>query len=111
MLDLGRAPALELGRVAVLAIASGVPEARRGLDAQLGLEGPQRRGLVQRPVAPRRARESVLEEHADDRQHRQAAVGQLRIQLFLPRLRGPIVHGGNRNAPEAEVALAAWSAR
>merc|ERR1719235_2218838 len=45
--------------------------------------GPERRRLVQRPVAPRRASEPVLEEHPDDSHHRQPAICYLGCELLL----------------------------
>ena len=44
---------------------------------------PKRRGGVERPVSPGRAREAVLEQHAHDRHHRQPPVGQITVEALL----------------------------
>ena len=66
MLKFGCAAALEGTNVAVLAEAQGVPEADGCLDAQLVLEGSERRGRVQGPITPSASCQAILKEHADD---------------------------------------------
>merc|ERR1719188_2003369 len=74
VLNLYRAAALEGGEIAIGSEAEGVPETDWLLNAELALEGAQRRSSIERPVAPRRASEAILEEHPDDRHHCQTAV-------------------------------------
>merc|ERR1719215_1850875 len=101
MLDLALAAPPESLRITVLAQAQGVPEAHRSLHAKLTLEGPQGRGGEERPIAPRLSGEAILEEHAHDCHHRQAAVGNLCIQA--PCALGWVLH---TLASDAEPALA-----
>merc|ERR1711972_1213476 len=66
----------------------------------------QGRICVERPVTPSAARQSILEEHADDRHHGQAAIRQLCRQLLL------LLCGVRRREDlEAKVALARRRAR
>ena len=90
MLDLGLAAATEVLGVAIRGEASRVEEANRRLHAQLVLERVQRGGGVEGPVTPGGAGEAVLEEHTDDRHHRQTAVRDPRSELLglLSRVRG-----------------------
>mmetsp|Transcript_100218 Transcript_100218/g.287925 ORF Transcript_100218/g.287925 Transcript_100218/m.287925 type:complete len:211 (+) Transcript_100218:299-931(+) len=101
VLDLDGAAAQEVLLVAVRGEVQGVPEAVGRLDAQLVLERSQRRGRVERPIAPRAASKTILEKHADDRHHGQAAVRQLRIQALLPQHR---IRGGEERGLPAAVA-------
>merc|ERR1719261_2168866 len=103
MLDLDGPPALESCNVTVSREAERVPEAHGRLHAKLVLEGPERRRGVQRPVAPRRASEPVLEEHPDDSHHRQPAICYLgrELLLFLRWVTG-------REHLEPEVPLRTW---
>merc|ERR1719203_2332619 len=80
MLDLSGTAPLEVPLVAIAGEAYRVPEADRGLHAQLVLESPERGVGVQGPIAPCGPGEAVLKEHADDRHHRQAAIGNLDVQ-------------------------------
>merc|ERR1719188_1134474 len=57
------------------------------IGAQASSAGPQRRCGVQRPIAPCRSCQAVLEEHPDDGHHGEAPIGQLGSQLRLPLLR------------------------
>merc|ERR1711959_20730 len=82
MLDLDRAAALEGCHVAISSEAKRIPETNRLLHTELALESPQRRCGVQRPIAPCRACQAILEEHTDDRNHGQASVGNLSCQLL-----------------------------
>jgi len=83
MLQLGLAPASEVLHVAIRSKPSGIPQTDRVLDAKLILEGPQRGSCVQRPIAPSAPGETILEEHPDDRHHRQAAIRDLSAQFPL----------------------------
>mmetsp|Transcript_96590 Transcript_96590/g.297803 ORF Transcript_96590/g.297803 Transcript_96590/m.297803 type:complete len:325 (+) Transcript_96590:65-1039(+) len=75
-----RHPAPPEGRlVAVRGEARGVPEPRRGLHPELLLEGVRR----QPHLRAGRPHSAVLEEHAQNRNHGQAAVGNLSIELLL----------------------------
>jgi len=87
VLEFDLAPSFELENAAVRREADRIPETDRGLHPRLGLESPQGRVRVQRPIAPRAACEPVLEEHANDRHHGQAAVRQLRGEFRLPHFR------------------------
>merc|ERR1719284_1022571 len=105
MLELRLTTALEVLHVAIGGEAGRIPEAHWVLHAQLVLEGPQWRVSVQRPVTPSVARQSILEEHADDRHHGKATICQLSGQLFL------FLRGFRRREDlEAKVALAGRSA-
>jgi len=77
MLELDLAPALEGVGITILSVAERVPVTQGRLHAKLPLERPQRRVCVERPVTPSGAGEAVLEHHAHDCHHRQAAVCQL----------------------------------
>mmetsp|Transcript_109188 Transcript_109188/g.223060 ORF Transcript_109188/g.223060 Transcript_109188/m.223060 type:complete len:336 (+) Transcript_109188:373-1380(+) len=114
MLQLNLAAALELEVTARGREAKGVPEAHGRLHPGLILEGAQRRVRVQSPISPCRPCEAILEEHADDGHHGQAAIGQLRGKFLLPRIR--VVDGGRRETedkvvPDAEEAVALVVAR
>merc|ERR1719436_2290407 len=102
MFQFNGAPSLESGEVAIRAEAERVPKANRILNAKLALEGPQRRPRVQGPVTPGRARKTILEEHADDGHHCQAAIRDLSAELLRLLLR---VRRG-----EHLPAVVAWSA-
>merc|ERR1719203_2405045 len=94
MLDLSGTAPLEVPLVAIAGEAYRVPEADRGLHAQLVLESPERGVGVQGPIAPCGPGEAVLKEHADDRHHGQAAVGNLDVQPPGVRVRVAIVNQG-----------------
>jgi len=57
------------------------PPSNRSLDTQLALKGPEWRRRIQGPVAPGGAREAILEEHADDRHHRQAPARARKVKF------------------------------
>ena len=57
-------------------------EANKHLTAQLVLDCAQPRCSVQAPVAPGRANEAILEEHADDCQHGLPSPGKVGWQLI-----------------------------
>merc|ERR1712072_1273492 len=82
MLDFDGAAALEGCHVAIGSESKRVPEANRLLHAELTLESPQRRSCVERPITPGRARQAILEEHADDRNHCQASIGNFCRQFL-----------------------------
>jgi len=86
VLDLRSAAALEGLLIAVLGVAEGVPESERRLHAEFRLEGPERGAGVERPVAPGRASQTILEEHPHDGHHGKASVGDLGVQTPCPPL-------------------------
>jgi len=79
VLDLCASAPVERVRVAILRKAQRVPIAEGRLHTELALKG----GAGQPHVWPGGAKESVLEQHARDGHHGQAAVGELRIQRPL----------------------------
>jgi len=87
VLDLHRSPALEGVGVAVLGQAERIEESNRRLSAKFVLECAEWRVSIERPVPPSAASESILEQHAHDRHHRQPSVGELRSKPPLPCLR------------------------
>merc|ERR1719188_1719351 len=82
MLDLRLTAAPKSFCVTILAQAKWIPKANGLLNAELALEGTERRRCIQSPVAPRRACQAVLEEHAHDCCHRKAAIRDFSAQLF-----------------------------
>merc|ERR1719188_1350813 len=83
MLQLDGAATLERSDVPVRGKAQRIPKAHWLLDAELILEGSQRRCVVQRPITPRGPGKSVLKEHADDGHHGKAPICQLRSKLLF----------------------------
>jgi len=101
MLDLGRTAVVEVLHVSRLGEASRIPEAQWSLHSELVLERAQRGVREQSPIAPGRTREGILEKHACERHHGQAAVRDLRVES--PGALGRIL---DALASDAEVALA-----
>merc|ERR1712222_214607 len=77
VLQFGCPAAIKGGDVSVRTQPQWVPVAQRWLHTNLALEGAQRRASVERPVAPGRAGQSILEKHANYSHHGQAAVSYL----------------------------------
>mmetsp|Transcript_81182 Transcript_81182/g.205187 ORF Transcript_81182/g.205187 Transcript_81182/m.205187 type:complete len:289 (-) Transcript_81182:343-1209(-) len=97
MLKLYAPAALEGKQVPIGGEAHGIPKAHGLLHAQLVLKGTQGRVRVQGPIAPRRASETVLEEHANDGHHSQTAIRQLRVQALPPQVL--VLRGQQRGLP------------
>jgi len=107
-LDDPAAPELRVGelRVTVRTQAKRIPEAERRASTQLLGEvrsSPQGRVRVQGPVAPSAASEAVLEPHAHDRHHSQAAIVDLSQQALL--LLGHVGNGFASRQAEGAIAL------
>jgi len=91
VLNLDDPAALELGtghsRIVKVAEVQGVPEAKWRTGTKLVGEvrgcSPQRRVRVEGPITPSRSSQTILEKHADDGHHRQAAVVDLCQQALL----------------------------
>jgi len=87
VLQLHFAAAFEVRQVATSGQPERIPEANGRLNSSLVLECTKGRSCVKSPVTPRAAGQTVLEEHTDDGQHGQTAVGNFGVQLALQNLR------------------------
>jgi len=78
MLQFGCPSPFESLHVPVFCQAQRVEETNGRLHAEFVFKGSQRRVCVESPIAPRHACKAILEEHADDGNHGQTPVRELR---------------------------------